>query len=51
MQNYMLNSKTLTNLDRQHYEQIPLNQIDVAATQQANRVRGLEFRIPSGSPE
>ena len=51
MQNYMLNGSTLTDLDRQHYEQIPLNQIDVAATQQANRARGLDFKIPAGPGE
>jgi hypothetical protein len=51
MQNYMVNSRALTDLDQQHYEQIPLDQIDVAATEQANRVRGLQFQIPAASRE
>ncbi len=49
MQNYMVNSRALTDLDQQHYEQIPLDQIDVAATEQANRARGLDFEVPAGS--
>lgn len=46
MQNYMISSSALTVLDRDHQEQIPLDQIDVAATRQMNRSRGLDFRIP-----
>jgi hypothetical protein len=49
--NYLMNSRTLTDLDQQHYEQIPLNQIDVAATEQANRSRGLDFQVPSVARE
>ena len=49
MQNYMMNSKTLTDLDQQHYEQIPLDQIDMAATEQTNRTRGVDFRAPAAS--
>jgi hypothetical protein len=51
MQNYMMNSRTLTDLDQQHYEQIPLDQIDIAATEHTNRARGLEFQVPSASRE
>ena len=51
IQNYMMNAKTLTDLDRQHYEQIPLDQIDIAATEQANRARGLQFQVPTASRE
>ena len=51
IQNYMMSSRTLTDLDRQHYEQIPLDQIDVAATEQANHMRGVDFQIPSTSRE
>ena len=51
VRNYMMNSKTLTNMDPQHYEQIPLDQIDIAATQQANRARGLDFQVPVASHE
>jgi hypothetical protein len=47
MQNYMMTTKVLTDLDSHHYEQIPLDQIDVAATQQANRENGVAFEIPS----
>jgi hypothetical protein len=50
MQNYMLTAKTLTDLDADHYEQIPLDQIDVAATAHANRSSGLEFQVPGASP-
>jgi hypothetical protein len=49
IQNYMMNSKTLTNLDGQRYEQIPLQDIDLAATEQANHSRGVSFEIPSGA--
>lgn len=51
IQNYLMNSRTLTDLDRQHYEQIPLDQIDIAATEQTNRARGLEFQVPAASAE
>lgn len=46
MQNYMVNSKSLTDLDGGHFEKIPLDQIDVAATAQANRSRGIDFQVP-----
>ena len=51
IQNYLMNSKTLTDLDRQHYEQIPLDQIDIAATEKTNRAHGLEFQVPTASHE
>ena len=47
MQNYMLTATALTDLDADHYEQIPLNQIDLAATARANHASGLAFRIPA----
>ena len=47
MQNYMISSSALTVLDRDHQEQIPLDQIDVAATQKANRARGINFQVPA----
>lgn len=47
MQNYMISSSALTVLDRDHHEQIPLDQVDVAATQKANRARGISFQIPA----
>jgi hypothetical protein len=49
MQNYMLTAKVLTDLDSQHHEQIPIDQIDVVATQWANNAAGVRFEIPSTS--
>lgn len=43
--NYLLTSTTLTVLDSQ-YREIPLEQINVAATEQANRAAGVDFRVP-----
>jgi hypothetical protein len=49
VQNYMLTAKALTDLDSQRYEQIPLDEIDLAATQRVNSTAGVEFEIPSAS--
>lgn len=49
IQNYMVTASALTDLDAGHYEQIPLTQIDITATAQANRSSGLEFNVP-GAP-
>ncbi len=49
MQNYMMTATVLTDLDSQHYEQIPLDQIDVTATQRVNSADGVGFQIPGGS--
>lgn len=46
MHNFMVTSTALTNLDGEHFEKIPLDQIDVAATQQANRSSGIDFEVP-----
>ncbi|MBS1803177.1 MAG: hypothetical protein JST28_07395 [Acidobacteria bacterium] len=46
VQNYMVTSSALTNLDSEHFEKIPLDQIDVGATQQANRSSGIDFQVP-----
>ena len=51
MQNYMMNGTTLTNLDPQHYEQIPLDLIDVDATAKLNRAHGVNFQVPDSSGE
>lgn len=51
MQNYIMTGKLLTDLDTRHYEQIPLNQIDVAETQRVNNAAGVEFQVPGGSGE
>jgi hypothetical protein len=49
MQNYMMTDKSLTDLDSEHYEEIPLDQVDLAATQQANSSAGVQFQVPSAS--
>jgi hypothetical protein len=46
IQNYMITTKVLTDLDSEHYEQIPLDEINFAATQNFNKVAGVEFQIP-----
>jgi hypothetical protein len=45
--NYMLTSTTLSILDRNRRE-IPVDQIDLAATAKANRAAGVEFSLPGG---
>ncbi len=49
MQNYMLNASSLTDLDADHFEKIPIDQVDIAATQEANRSRGIDFQVPIAS--
>jgi hypothetical protein len=49
MLNYMVTATALTNLDGEHFEKIPLDQVDVAATQQANRSSGIDFEVPVAS--
>ncbi len=49
MQNYMLTSKALTDLDPDHYQQIPLDQINLSATAQANRSKGVDFQVPGAA--
>ena len=43
--NYLLTADSLTVLDS-HYRQIPMAQIDVGATEQANRAAGIDFHVP-----
>ena len=43
--NYMLTASTLTVLDAK-YQQIPVSQIDIAATEAANRADGVNFQVP-----
>jgi hypothetical protein len=50
IQNYMITAKVLTDLDSEHYEQIPLEEINLAATQNFNKVAGVEFQIPGQAP-
>lgn len=49
MQNYMMTATVLTDLDARHYAQIPVDQIDVAATRQANSAAGVGFAVPGAS--
>jgi hypothetical protein len=49
IQNYMMTAKVLTDLDSEHYEQIPLNEINLAATQNFNKVAGVDFQVPIAS--
>ncbi len=51
VQNYMLTTKVFTDLDPQHYAQIPLDQIDLAATQQANSAAGVDFQVPGAASD
>ena len=44
--NYLLTSTTLTVLDAR-YRQIPLDDVNVAATEAANRAAGVDFRVPA----
>lgn len=43
--NYLLTPSTLTVLDPS-YREIPLNQVNLPATEQANRAAGVEFGVP-----
>jgi hypothetical protein len=46
MQNYMVNATSLTDFDREHFEKIPLDQVDLAATEEINRQHGIDFQVP-----
>ena len=47
IENYIMTATVLTDFDSHHYERIPLDKIDLAATQQANRANGIDFQIPN----
>jgi hypothetical protein len=49
VQNYLMTAKVLTDLDSEHYEQIPLDEINLAATQNFNKVAGVDFQVPVAS--
>jgi hypothetical protein len=51
VQNYMMTATVLTDLDAQHYQRFPLDEIDLAATQQANSATGVEFEVPGVARE
>jgi hypothetical protein len=44
-----MTAKVLTDLDSEHFEQIPLDQIDLAATRRFNTFAGVDFQIPAPS--
>jgi hypothetical protein len=46
--NYALTPTTLFVLDQQHHD-IPLDQVDLAATEKANRAAGIEFEVPQSA--
>jgi len=46
--NYMLSRTTLSVLDGRHRE-IPVNELDLPATEKANRAAGVDFRLPDGA--
>ncbi len=47
--NYALTRTTLFVLDQQRRD-IPLDEVDMAATEKANRAAGIRFQIPQASP-
>jgi hypothetical protein len=49
VENYLLTAKVLTDLDSEHYEQIPMDQIDLAATRRFNSFAGVDFQVPVAS--
>lgn len=49
MQNYIMTGKLLTDLDASHYEQIAVDEIDVAETQRVNSAAGVKFQVPGAS--
>jgi len=46
VRNYLMTARILTDLDSYHYEQIPLDQIDLAATKRFNTFAGVDFQVP-----
>jgi hypothetical protein len=49
IRNYIMTAKVLTDLDSRHYEEIPLDEIDLAATERLNSAAGVAFQIPDSS--
>ena len=49
VQNYIMTASVFTDLDSGHYEQIPLDQINLAATQLINGAAGIDFQLPRAS--
>ena len=49
MRNYIMSTSMLTDLDASHFERIPLEEIDIAATVRLNRDHGVDFAVPDGT--
>ena len=49
VRNYLMTAKGLTDLDSEHFEQIPLDQIDLAATRRFTTFAGVDFQVPAAS--
>jgi hypothetical protein len=49
VQNYAIVGQTLWNFTPQHTQKIPLSDLDIPATQQANDDRGVDFHLPSAN--
>lgn len=49
MRNYMMTATVLTDVDPQHFERIPLDEIDIPATEHLNRTHGINFEVPGGT--
>jgi len=47
VQNYAVAGDTLWIITEQAAQKVPLSEIDIAATQQANSVNGVDFKVPS----
>jgi hypothetical protein len=45
--NYIMSATVLIDFDSHNYERIPMDQIDIVATRQANRASGVDFQIPN----
>jgi hypothetical protein len=50
IKNYLATKKTLTIIDGNRHREIPIADLDVAATIQANRETGVGFQLPAATP-
>jgi hypothetical protein len=51
VQNYAIVGQTLWSFAPQHTQKIPLSDLDLPATTQANDERGVDFRLPGAREE
>ena len=47
VQNYAITGETIWVINEQSAKKVPLSDLDIPATQQANSVNGVEFRVPT----